>query len=622
MMSVISTMVGKKGPEGDRKAKDDYTEDIFSSGGSPTKVESSSNAMPQIYLQSNDTSAANMKPGGPMAKVIENIVRDRLFNKYLTSAENSASFNLWYFLESLIIHMVYFAILGPISLPILIPLLGLTRVRNMQFTWGLAGVIQNLTWASNATLIFLYSVYGYEDIRDMLVFLLLATTMRAYVISFRYGYTSPEVMRLFSVCDMNGTGKVSKEYILSGWMGMEPEDAEAEVRASMWRLGISAEELIFTFRDKVPAVLHQRLTQDDYYRKTEYSFEEDIKIANYFSSKAKGSEPKDLSEDFYAKVSMIRPGDAHFRGNKLIREMVLNSKISAQMPYAPVFLSSLHCFLPFLVGAADGSLWNAHWSVLLAKFIHLIMSMPLVAVNVLIAMTPCIDYMRKIAMLRVASGFLNKRKPPGQYFPRMNMLCPAGVFSWLNIRLLILDFGKRFQRRANAYNSLFLVSYCLLFVVIILYYFEVVNWSFSLQFLIVSWFDLVVFLTVMFIAFYLGTRVNDQFALHKEMLQSLKSRVTWGKLACEFKGGPFEARFPYKHNKEIASFVEDPAADPRMLDSVLATVELVEEKLEIEREVRPLRILGIEPSLELLEAAAVSILSLIFAIINKHYSFM
>eukprot|EP01022_Parablepharisma_sp_SALTPOND_P026595 TRINITY_DN64463_c0_g1_i1.p1 TRINITY_DN64463_c0_g1~~TRINITY_DN64463_c0_g1_i1.p1 ORF type:complete len:590 (+),score=42.30 TRINITY_DN64463_c0_g1_i1:159-1928(+) len=551
-----------------------------------------------------------------VGNTVQAMLKNKLFSKVLRNAECDTSFHWSHFLKSILIHLVYFLLLGPFSLIIFIPLFGYRCIVNMQFTKGMSGVSQNLIWLLNASTILVNIFYPYQDNLDLLILMVFATIVRSLVISLRYGYTSPAVMDLYNTVDIFKSGQGFKELIIRGWLSVEPLEAMEELKSTMWRHNISGEEFLVSFKDKVSKILYERMSEEGYYRAHDYNFEMDEKIIKSCGSAKMFSNDYDISDN----LKRIRVKDELVKGERLAQEMIMMSKVYGKMPILPILIAAIHCFLPFVIGAIQGDPWGEHWSVTVVRVTHMLLSFLLNALNMLIVLMSYVDYKRRLVLLDFTGDLLSIRKKCGSYFPRIDLLNPSGVLNWLKLRLLLMNCGKKYQVRANMYNSLFLISYCLFFTYIMLYYFDALAWDLSVQFLAISWFDLGLFLTVLFYVFHLGIEINEQFGIHADLLQDQKQHMNYIKMAIEYNETEFEPFFPYRHNKEIGKLVHENEAVKKRMENIMESIDIVKDKLDIEEKIRPLRILGIVPTFEIMQTALVFILGLIFTIINRKYN--
>jgi len=521
------------------------------------------------------------------ANLIASLFKTKLAAKTLKFTEVNIRFYWGQFLKAFIIHFVYFIFLGPLSLIFFIPIYGKDLMYNMQFMGlGFGLVSQLIIWLANAAFLIITIVYPYQLNIELAVLILFACILRIAVICIRYGYTSPEIMSVYENVNLKIANKLSKEIALSGWYGIKPDDALDEIKLAMWKLNIPSEEFIFVFKDKMPNVLYERLTNENYYNENEYSLEKDTQINFWFSENHSKTDP--IPPELEKLVTRKRQKEEVFKGESLAREILLMSKDKAQMRTLPFIIAFMHVFLPFITGAFENEIWGEHWSIIAIRVINILQSFLLNVLNILVLQIACTDSIRRNVLLDYCGKLLDIKKNKSEYFPRISLLgSPVSFLNWMKLRCVLMETGKKYQVRTNVYNSLYLVMYCLLFTVIVLYYFDVLGIHLSVQFLTICWFDLTLFFTLLLYNFYLGIEANEQYGNHSDILHSQKEFLSYAKTILEYKNSEFQKHVPYSHNRELLKFIETNEKDEclKILDILISDIDLVNERLKIEENI-------------------------------------
>lgn len=84
------------------------------------------------------------------------------------------------------------------------------------------------------------------------------------------------------------------------------------------------------------------------------------------------------------------------------------------------------------------------------------------------------------------------------------------MMSWLEMRLMMLDVGKRFYKRIEIYTSVYIFCYSIEAIVGLAYYFGFIKINFELGTLIAFVVELVVILLALFKLIILGSMINQE----------------------------------------------------------------------------------------------------------------
>lgn len=90
-----------------------------------------------------------------------------------------------------------------------------------------------------------------------------------------------------------------------------------------------------------------------------------------------------------------------------------------------------------------------------------------------------------------------------------------------------MDLGEKFKRRIFIYSSTFLAFYLFYGVVLLLAFFGILSFKFSLVLNMIAIFDIIFVLGNILIMFYYGAAINAQFIDHKVQLTKVKHALNY-----------------------------------------------------------------------------------------------
>jgi hypothetical protein len=93
--------------------------------------------------------------------------------------------------------------------------------------------------------------------------------------------------------------------------------------------------------------------------------------------------------------------------------------------------------------------------------------------------------------------------------PSINFLCPVSMKSWLNLRKILIDYGKGYDIRNNLNVSIFFLIYLLIGTYTTLGYLGILK--IDQNSFILIYFDIALIFAHIFYLFYLGAEVNNHF---------------------------------------------------------------------------------------------------------------
>ncbi|CAK91989.1 unnamed protein product (macronuclear) [Paramecium tetraurelia] len=244
------------------------------------------------------------------------------------------------------------------------------------------------------------------------------------------------------------------------------------------------------------------------------------------------------------------------------------------------------------------------------------------------------DLQRKVFCLNQLSHLISAQQveeyDETKIFPTLNFLCVQSLFSWQNLRKVILDYGLQYYQRENA-----IISFCLEIILVLVLFallnmFNVISCyslgdesKFSL-FILIS-FDV---LTIMFLSILVvlqGARINKHFQIHQTMLK--KNMFTYQQLSTqsfikkEYHVQPQD--FMFKTLKSILDRIQlgDENKNWFFLYSqyVLNAIDQAYSDLCYEEENKPFTVLGIAMTYSLAFQLIASFLGILGTIIISLY---
>ena len=163
-----------------------------------------------------------------------------------------------------------------------------------------------------------------------------------------------------------------------------------------------------------------------------------------------------LSE--YIKDFKYEGDNKYYSCKLLFKEIILTADL--RMPsltiiwilvFIRIFGFYLISFLPIPGFTAPEDMKLMQWNDYLFYSAELNLNIFLVGVNYMFISIGIIDYKRKLTSSRIVNSLINpvkdKRFPYLQMFPTINLADRRSLYSWLQIRTSLLDFGQKFSLR-------------------------------------------------------------------------------------------------------------------------------------------------------------------------------
>ena len=589
-----------------------------------------------------------------IGKAIENMLAKKLLIECYKKAEYNVQFNYSYFFKYFLIHFLHYLILGPFLLIVLIPAMGCGAVRNMSFTGTNAGsLIQNGMWFFYVIVIIIYIFFPDEEVSTTFVIILtLSSFFRVFIVSIRYGYTSPIRIKIMTNSAISGE-LVTSEFIIAGWIFLTPTIIYDELKAAMWRTKIQPFDV--SFSHLLSEEWKQRLTNAKYYIENSYNFNK-LKTELKKMKRLSMHSDNQVQREGITKTGTFDVGQiscnslicpkkpflkligndnmkeykSRYSGLLFARELYLEGKLRAKTYLSSMMLISLiHCILPFV--------WNIYMKQtvfgettgqIIVIICHTILSIVLFSVNVMNLAGSEFDLQRKNEICELLSKICEWEREDKDWIPSLNILDPMQLINWYKLRRIILDAGKKFYVRGIAYNSLFIIMISPLFLLFVLIYFGILNASFP-DYWIVALFDILFFLSRVYYIIYLAAKVNDQFSKHKNMLMKTKLNLSILKskfhLIIQQKEEGLPVQKMLNEDSYLRQFISEFGYDvdkAAYLDLIIDQIYHIVEALEMDEERDPIKFLGFKPTFDFLKGSYWTLITLVFIVVNKELGLM
>ncbi|CAK58692.1 unnamed protein product (macronuclear) [Paramecium tetraurelia] len=130
------------------------------------------------------------------------------------------------------------------------------------------------------------------------------------------------------------------------------------------------------------------------------------------------------------------------------------------------------------------------------------------------------DLRRKVFSMTQLSHLISAEKvevyQESKIFPTINLLCTVSIYSWVNLRMILLDYGLQYTRRQTFILSfIMIINTILMGVMTLLFYLELASMNTILQqtmdFAIIATFSIGLVLQ--------GARINAHWSIHRGLLR-------------------------------------------------------------------------------------------------------
>jgi hypothetical protein len=200
-----------------------------------------------------------------------------------------------------------------------------------------------------------------------------------------------------------------------------------------------------------------------------------------------------------------------------------------QISFKYIFLISLaRTFMPFFVRKFQYGSFTAYftWESWLYTTLEIVFTSFIVFLNYTFVFAGLVDFQRRMIMLKACGSMLEPVKtlqdPMYRTFPTVNYVDPPSLHSWFQMRLCLIDLGRKYMSRIFIYSSTFLGCYFFYLVILILNYFEFISLEITVVSNCIALYDIIFTLGVILLMFIYGANVNHQYVIDQLQLLKIK----------------------------------------------------------------------------------------------------
>jgi len=538
-------------------------------------------------------------------------------------------FNFASFSKYLFAHLLYY-FTGPFSWIVLFPMFGKTEMYNMRFYgFSTTFIIQTFIWIGvmGPTLLYIFEPEC-GIFRTEIQAVILSLFFRALIIGVRYAYLSDSLLfvQKHIVIPYN---KFSKDFAIFGWQSIKDDDIQKEIEITLIRQKVDPDYMQLSLLEEAEDVLFKEYIKRPYERRQEVVQEAIPKMESELleretserSPERKKSKRRTNVTVELTKKSTLWADELELNNsstNDIVPEeqSVDNSSINAINFMRELIVITrdrnqhflpFHVYLIFIVlvptafrtyhGIAPfGETWHIPFFILL-----LAASYTLNFVNIAFINLAYIDSSRRLFFVEVLSSMISIHKDYKfslqKICPLVDVFDPKALSAWFQLRLLLLDVGKRYADKIEVYFSAIVLAYIILavwFFLVLFGFIKLDSLDVHLQAILVGNLLFLIFIWIALVLFN-GANINEHFKIHKDLLLRNKTHY----LNAGLHIGEAHSTKKYvnkmmlfaaqkaealKDRKEFATTVEDLAF----------TTDTIVGKLESEEKRSPYKILGIK----------------------------
>ncbi|CDW83738.1 UNKNOWN [Stylonychia lemnae] len=519
-------------------------------------------------------------------------------------------------------------------------------VRNMGF-WGRSlNFKKQIKICISICIIFFTLVFYPEIILENSIDLLmgvLALTMMTIIIALRYGTTSESKLndlrsRVYPEKELN------QEYLTS-WLDLDISNIDKEIKHSMIRNEI--ENLTFhnMFLSKLPIKLKERINDYHFFENNKYTKEEfkkqltdqsllvslklkksskNISIRNQttnskclrkFESIANAQDSiiiEDIEQDPKDEEMLQRHSSRLFFKDLVIATKYKNQKANHKFYY---IVSIIHALLPFILTLGykystkdDDPNWNQQYSSVMFWFYTVACFNINAAVyynNTVFQIIGIIDFKRKRYLQKLMTKLIeiDRYKAQGyqKIMPLINIFDRQSMLCWLDMRILALDFGKRYFIRIQLYAAQYILIYVLLSALYLAEFFDAKIHIFTTYQWIPLILEILNFLHIIMYSLCLAAQINEE--TEKQIFRITELRNILDRLLADWNhimeaqgrgnkllNQTYKLAYQYYTCCLKIKTVEECKKELKQTVQVLLSIQ---ERLEKENQYSPVKLLGI-----------------------------
>ena len=327
-------------------------------------------------------------------------------------------------------------------------------------------------------------------------------------------------------------------------------------------------------------------------------------------------------------------------GMNLAREVVFESKKKGipRILHVAIVIGFIRALIPMI-----NRVYNRHSPVgtstvqVYMAISYLLCNTYFFAANLAFVLVGLSDLMKKYYLMSQLSNLLSVRKleeyETVKKYPTLNIFDPFTLRTWISLRKIFMDFGRKYFLRINLNISIFLIFYAIILIVLLLQYFEIMTIISDTLLAVVFLFEAAVMFGLMIRSVIIGAQVNDHFRVHQSILQKNKGVVAdllqLDDIYFPASGIPFRsANILYQEGvRKIQTLIELAGMERGTVESAFAIEDFLRklmtlnnnaiEELNFEQESNPVKILGFVANGALVQQILVGLFTLAVAVLQK-----
>eukprot|EP00743_Colponemidia_sp_Colp-15_P005734 GILK01006164.1.p1 GENE.GILK01006164.1~~GILK01006164.1.p1 ORF type:complete len:698 (+),score=113.09 GILK01006164.1:27-2096(+) len=503
-----------------------------------------------------------------------------------------------------------FSFFGPFALPFIIGMDGMQQAINQGFLPYMSGFvfgIQIFLWATFAFPVILWLYYRPDAISPFEVLLYTCIVLiRNLIIGIKYGFVPVAELERRKRRLLNYL-TFGYELIVFGWSKIPEKVLEEELDATFFRLDVNISNQVFEFDvtpyKSMPMAL-QTILQDhskhQEQQKHEYSKQDTV---------SRLSLQHDPLHDHRA-VKCIRVPAAD-----VIRHLWTDATSHDFDPgklarILAVAQWTLPCFARLLQG--HGFLGDSATDVVTVLGF---LAFSIIGYGSLLSFVHVgfFDFRRRLFMMRQCSAlwsaaFKHYQNPRTQSLPLL-YLSDKSINAWHICRQTVLDLGRRYALRVQAYMSVFLAVELL--ATSWLLYQLIAASTIDFTSLLVASFNIIVLSGLFLPLIIYGTLANRNSEVHRDILNFYTLRIRSHKAENRLK--PFKQLEGKDNTEQVGPFEHEET----VLSSCDSLLEAVREEIKMADKLRPLSVLGFRANQNLIRSLAALLLSTVAAAVSN-----
>ena len=319
-----------------------------------------------------------------------------------------------------------------------------------------------------------------------------------------------------------------------------------------------------------------------------------------------------------------------FKGDTILREVTLLESAMFRFPWTIFIITFIRIVVQVGIKIVTLSISkptsSTIWFEIMFLLFQIFIILLLYNANLAFVYAGAGDFKRKLFYMKILQSLITPEKDEdfmfSNFFPTLNACCTENLKSWIQLRALTLDIGKKYTYRIFIYSAGFIVAYVLFFVFIMLSMFSFVDYKLPLTVSILGTFDVIVILGMILQMFRLGAQINNHFNIHKGVFLRIKKTLWEAKNNFEEFMQSTSNFSPssqmYAEMLKVIELVKDDKY--KYLDDWISLIDMIIQGLDYDRETNPLKIVGITASDEVIASIYTGIASFLFAFGQLIYS--